>query len=119
MKASYPAGQKWGTIFITVGKPAPPGMRASLNLRKFRTLSVEMRGKKGGEQVAIGIKDKNQLDTGMETKKKVVLTSAWKTYTFKLSSFTGVNRALIYIPIEFVFANKPETIYFRNVQYLP
>ncbi|MGC1378286.1 MAG: glycosyl hydrolase family 17 protein [Anaerolineales bacterium] len=121
MMAGYPAGQSWGAIFITVGAPAIPGQRQSLNLNRHRYLSVEMRGQTGGETVSIGIKDKDQLDDGNETKQPVVLTADWKTYTFDLqSSFAGADRTKLYIPIEFVFKGaKAETMYFRNAQYLP
>ncbi len=120
MRASYPAGQSWGAVFITVGTPVPLGYRSSINLASHRYLTVEMRGQNGGETVSIGIKDKNQPDTGYETKKSVALTTAWKTYTFYLPDFTGADRTQIYVPIEFVFAGPAaQTIYFRNVQYLP
>jgi exo-beta-1,3-glucanase (GH17 family) len=120
MRASYPVDQNWGVIFITVGKPARRGFRQSMDFHQYRFLTVEMRGKTGGEVVSIGIKDNAQLDNGKETKIPVQLTSQWKTYIFDLQSFAPANLNNIYIPIEFVFESaSAEMVYFRNVQYLP
>ena len=120
MKVDYPDGQDWGVIYVTVGKPATRGQRASMEFSQYSILSVEMRGEFGGERVYIGIKDRFQSDNGEETLIPVKLNDAWQTYTFDLSSFRGATLTDIYIPIEFVFKNVgSETIYFRNVQYLP
>ena len=75
--------------------------------------------------VYIGIKHRNQPDNGRETKIPLTLTTAWKEYQIDLNQFGGWDNLLqgVYIPIEFVFGpttnNKNETIYFRNIQYLP
>jgi exo-beta-1,3-glucanase (GH17 family) len=121
MEASYPPNQDWGAIFITVGNPALPGYRKSMDLSSYRYLSVDMKGLLENQIVYIGIKDRNQPDDGSETLLPVPLTSQWNTYTFDLKKFIGANLARVYIPIEFVFKGYPEgeTIYFRNVQYLP
>jgi hypothetical protein len=121
MKASYPAGQDWGVVFITVGDPSPRSLQNSMDLRQYGTLSVELRGEMGGEKVYIGLKDKTQPEPSTETKILVHPTSAWKTYTFDLSEFTRVDMSKVYIPIEFVFPDQtdPETIHFRNIRYLP
>ncbi len=122
MKASYPAGQDWGTVFITVGNLAPPGSRESMDLSQYRYLSVEMRSELENQTVFIGLKDKNQPDDGSETLLPASLASEWKTFIFDLPDFTGADLREIYIPIEFVFRgnnNSVETIYFRNIQYLP
>jgi glucan 1,3-beta-glucosidase len=121
MKVNYPELQTWGVVFITVGQPAPHGVRASMDLRQYKTLSVEMRGETGVEQVYIGLKDASQVDTGRETKILQQLGDQWQTYTFDLQDFTGVDLSRIYIPIEFVFQGNigAETIYFRHIQVLP
>lgn len=121
MRIAYPPGQSWGVVFLTVGEPAPLGNRQWIDLSPYRTLSVEMRGEAGGEQVYIGIKDNTQRDTGKETKLPVTLAGEWQTYKFDLEAFSRADRSRLYIPIEFVFEKGigPETIYFRNIQYLP
>jgi exo-beta-1,3-glucanase (GH17 family) len=122
MKAGYPAGQQWGVIFITVGNPAARGSRKSMDLSKYRYLSVEMRSEMNDQTVLIGLKDKNQLDNGLETVLPANLSSEWKTYSFELNKFRWADLTQIYIPIEFVFQGNnaaKEPIYFRNIQYLP
>jgi hypothetical protein len=121
MKASYPKGQTWGVVFITVGKPAPIILRNSMDLSQYKTLSVEMYGETGNERVYIGMKDATQPDDGREIKILQRLSSQWQTYTFALQDFIGVDLSKVYIPVEFVFQNNigPETIYFRNIQFLP
>ncbi len=121
MKASYPAGQGWGTIFITVGKVASPGARASMDLSQYSRLSVEMRGEADNQTVFIGLKDNQQPDDGSETTLPVKVSSDWKTYNFNLNDFRGADLTRVYIPLEFVFKGYPagETITFRNIQVLP
>ncbi len=119
MKMAYPAGQSWGAVFITVGPPADPP-RPWKDFSPFRTLSVELRGKNGGESVEIGIKDSSDPDDGSETKTLVSqLSSEWKTYEFLLSSFDSADLGELYVVAEFVFAGPTaQTVYFRNVRYL-
>ena len=120
MQATYPSGQSWGVIYMTVGQPAAYGARASMDFSAYDSLSVEMRGETGGELVYIGIKDSHQYDDGQEMLIPVTLSDTWETYTFPLKDFRGALLSNIYLPIEFVFKNiGAETIYFKNVQYLP
>lgn len=120
MKMAYPAGQSWGAIFITVGPPADPP-RPWKDFSPFRTLSVELRGKNGGESVEVGIKDSSDPDDGSETKMLVPqLSTGWQTYEFPLSSFDTADLEKLYVVTEFVFAGPtPQTVYFGNVKYLP
>ena len=118
MTMSYPAGQSWGAVFITVGKPtAPP--RPSRDMSEYDTLSVEMKGASGGEQIEIGVKTNTQPDDGSETKVPIKLTSEWHTYTFALNQFIGVDLKSVYVMIEFVFSGADsQEVQVRNVRYL-
>jgi hypothetical protein len=120
MKLNYPPGQDWGAVFITVGKPVPPGERQSRDFSHYQTLAVDLRGEQGGERLRIGIKDKNNSDDGKEIKADVTLTAEWQTYRFPLAYFVTADLAHLYVPIEFVFDSGvgAETVYFRNVWYL-
>jgi len=118
MKISYPAGQDWGAVFVTVGKPRRPP-RPFRDFSTFSTLAVEMKGESGNEQLQIGVKTNEQPDDGSERKIPVKLTPEWQTYTFALDKFDGVNLRKLYVIVEFVFlGKKAETVYFRNVKYL-
>lgn len=56
LTAAYPAGQQWGAMFITAGRQAPPGNRPSIDLSRYRSLSVELRANTNGQRVRLGIK---------------------------------------------------------------
>jgi hypothetical protein len=120
MQLAYPPGQDWGAVFMTVGKPVPPGQRASQDFSAYYALAVDLRGEQGGEIVYIGVKDSRDPDNGTETKLRTRLTADWQTFVFPLSRFESADLTSIYIPIEFVFEPEigAETIYFRNVRYL-
>lgn len=115
----YPAGQEWGAVFITVGKPKDPP-RPSRDLSAFKKLSLELRGATGGESVWIGIKDSSDPDDGSEIKKHVSgLTTTWTRYEWPLSEFFTADFRRVYVPVEFVFDGPAKKVCFRNVSYLP
>jgi hypothetical protein len=43
LRMDYPGDQQWGTVFITVGDPAPPGRRPGETLSGCHTLQVDLR----------------------------------------------------------------------------
>lgn len=117
MKMTYPSGQVWGAVFITKGKPKNPP-RPFKNFSGYTKLTVEMKGKKGGENIEIGIKDNTDPDNGQETKKTITLTNDWKVYEFNLSDFKTADLSHLYTVIEFVFGgSNGRTVYFKNVKY--
>jgi hypothetical protein len=119
MRMTYPNGLEWGAVFITVGKPRDPP-RPFKDFSTFSTLSMDLRGEKGGESIEIGIKDNTDPDDGSETKSPVYLTTEWKTYTFPISKFYTAEPTRLYVVAEFVFSgSNAKTIYFRNIKYLP
>lgn len=120
MMMAYPAGQAWGAVFITVGRPVDPP-RPWKDFSSFHTLRVELRGQSGGEFVDIGMKDYADPDDGSESKVRVSnLSTDWRTYEFPLSSFATADLQRLYVPVEFVFSGlAQQTVYFRNVQFVP
>lgn len=119
MKADYPANQQWGFVMITYGASSLiQSQKLFRNFSNFTTLSVEMKGITGNEQVAIGIKDVTDPNNGSETKFTRTLTRNWKVFTFPLTSFTTADLYHLYVVIEFVFSGpNSETIFFKNVTY--
>jgi hypothetical protein len=117
LKMSYPSGQSWGAVFITVGPPAEPP-RPFLDLSAYNVLAIEMKGAKGGERLGIGIKTSKQPDDGSETKIPVELTSDWKTYQFPLDRFKRADPHNLYVVTEFVFVgSNAVTVSARNISY--
>jgi len=116
---AYPGGQNWGAVYITVGKPTDPP-RPGQDLSEYKKLSMELRGEVGDEAVLIGLKDNQDPDDGTEMKVRLWgLSPAWQTFEFPLSEFNNADLHNLYVVAEFVFEDTPETICFRNIQYLP
>lgn len=121
MRMDYPPGQSWGAAFITVGPPTDPPSPGQ-DLSSYEALSLELRGEAGGEKVWIGIKDSTDPDNSKETKILVSdLTTEWQTFSFPLSKFVTADLTRLYVVTEFVFeiGTPAETVYFRNIRYLP
>jgi hypothetical protein len=114
----YPNQQSWGIMFITVGVPAPPGNRSSVDLSSYRSLTAEMRWTGTGVGcVRLGIKGRTQPDDGTETTVPECLTGTWSTIRIPLSAFTGVDLSHVYVAFEVVFGNRPMIVQLRNIRY--
>ncbi len=114
----YPDQQIWGAMFITVGKPVPPGNRPSMDLSRYRSLTADMRWGGGGDGcVRLGIKDSAQLDDGAEATVPECLTRDWSTARIPLSAFTGADLTHLYVVFEVVFANTAMNVQLRNIRY--
>lgn len=118
---AYPAGQQWGTMFITVCKPVPPAQRHfSRDLSAYHTLAFDMRATAGQPCIKVGIKDWKQPDDGSEQKVDECLTTQWVTYTRPLSVFSDADLTHLYVVFEVVFAGASSlTVQVRNVRYSP
>lgn len=119
MEMAYPAGQSWGSVFVTVGNPvnAP---RPGIDVSAYQTLVVEVWGDEGNtaQTVQIGIKDATQPDDGSETKVTVPVFPNWTTYTIPLSAFVGADLTDIYVVTEFVFIGPTqESIWFNKIEF--
>jgi hypothetical protein len=114
---NYPSGQKWGALFITVGKPRDSG-RAGKDMSSFKKLTFEIKGTVGKESVSVAIKDATDPDNAKETRIPISLTTAYKKFEFPLSRFKTADLKTIYIPLELVFSEKPANICVRQIQYL-
>ncbi len=117
MCMSYPGGQ-WGSVFITVGKPVPPGNRPGKDFTSYKSLSLDIKGTKGNEYVLVGLKDKDMLDDGSENKVGINLGTEYLTSSIPLTKFNAdLNK--LYVVVEFVFEKTPEKICVNNIQFLP
>lgn len=114
---NYPTGQKWGALFITIGKPKAVS-RSSKDMSAYKKLSLELKGKVGKESVLVGIKDATDPDNGRETRIPTTLTTSYKKFEFPLSSFKTADLKTIYVSTELIFAGKPANVCVRQIQYL-
>ena len=121
MCMNYPGDKGWGAVLITFGKSVPYGQRPGQDLSTYKTLSMELKGEKGGEYLSVGLKDNLDKDDGTERKYSVTVTNDWKSYTFPLTDFDTADLAQLYVVTEFVFEpdTPAENICFRNIEYLP
>jgi exo-beta-1,3-glucanase (GH17 family) len=126
LKMSYPRGQDWGAVFITVGQPVPMP-RPWKDFSEFTTLSLELKGEDGGEVVEVGIKDATAPDDGSERKVMITgLTTEYQQFNISLSRFASSRFVVpedlrrLYVAVEFVFSGTtPQTVYARDIRYLP
>lgn len=125
LRMAYPAGQYWGSVFITVGDP---GQRPHpwKDFSGYKTLSIEMRGENGGEEVGIGVMNSSDPATGHERKARQVLGREYKIYDIPLSDLASPHLRIpeglkqVYVVTEFVFEGRQaRTVYVRNVRYKP
>ena len=114
----YPAKQKWGSVFITVGEPTQKP-RPARDYSNYRKIVLEMKGEKGGESILIGLKDKDNPDDGSESKARLTLTSDWATYELNLNeNFKTADKKKLYVVTEFVFESRPQSILVRKIQFI-
>jgi hypothetical protein len=114
---SYPANQKWGAVFITVGQPTHPP-RPARNFLSYNQLVLELKGQRGGETVLIGVKDNEDPDDGSESKIRLNLTNEWAEYRINLrENFKTAELNRLYVVTEFVFEDRPQNICARKIQY--
>ena len=131
MTIAFPEEQSWAAVFITVGKPARWGKTTrqtqlhQKDLSEYKSITLKMRGKNGGESVELGIKDSDDPDDGSECKQEFTLSSEWKTYILQISELAGncdpgspLDLTRIYVPLEFVYTNaRAQTIFVKDIRY--
>jgi len=93
LRMAYPAGQYWGSVFVTVGEPSqrPHPWK---DFSEFRTLSIEMKGEHGGEEVEIGVMNRSDPATGRERRVRRVLGRDYDTYDIPLSDVASSHLSL-------------------------
>lgn len=117
---TYPAGQQWGAMFVTVGPPVPSGRRPSLDLSAYRSLVVDLRAAANGQCVRIGIQDNKQFSTGSVISVQRCLSTQWTTMTFPLNTFIGVDLTHLHIVFELLFQGSASaTVEVRKIRYSP
>ena len=98
---NYPDNQlDWGFPYIIVG--ALNGRVNQKDFSKYKKLVIEMKGVKGGETIAIVMKDKLDLHDGSESRLQLTLTDEWKMYEFDIDQFETADKTIIQIPFGIV-----------------
>jgi hypothetical protein len=125
MDVSYPGierlgGPNWAAVALRVGGIAPTATRGAKDYSRFKSLRLDMKGAKGGEQFSIHLKDASDADDGTQTNIPVTLTGDWQTCDFDLASFESADLSRLFIVTGFLFIDQPEPLSFsvRNVTFL-
>lgn len=115
---SYPADQEWGIFYITIGTPISPP-RPSADFSKYKKLVLELKGKQGGEEVKIAMKDKDDPDNGSEDKFPLTLTNEWKTYEIDIANnFASADVKNLYVAASIEFGGAaPQNVCVRKIYF--
>ena len=114
MRLEYPGDLEWGCVFIVVAMV--PFTDLSEDFSKYKSFSIELRGKHGGEEVGITIEDNEKQSYWTEFISK--LGTDWKTYEISLDKFLDVDLRNLRVVFKIkVSGHEPQTIDFRNLKY--
>ncbi|MGD8451353.1 MAG: hypothetical protein PVJ57_06000 [Phycisphaerae bacterium] len=122
LRLDYPAGQCWGSVFVTVGEPAAEVPRPDFeDLSEFGWVAFDVRGEMGGETLEVAVKDNQAADDGTEPKVRVVgLETAWRSVAIPLDNFDGVDLTRVCVPVSFnLVGMNAQTVFVQNVRYVP
>src|SRR5205823_8988213 len=68
LDCAYPDNQAWGAIFITAGMVTASN-RKTYDYSSYNFLMLDLKGAKGGEAVAVGVKTESDLDNRSEERR--------------------------------------------------
>lgn len=112
----YPGGANWAAFSFVVLTSSEP--RRHIDYSQFDKLQLELKGDLGGETVLVNIKDVEDPDDGSQTNIELQLTDQWKTYEIDLEDFKNADLSMLYVPLAFLFFDKPQSFSVRTVRYL-
>ena len=117
MILTYPENMfEWGSPYFTIN--ALNNRVSELDFSKYKSLTLEMKGAKGGEKFALMMKDKYDLPDGTESRVDIELTNTWNTYVVPIEQFETADKNIIQTPLGFVFlGSEGLTIYVRSIQF--
>ncbi|WP_209329862.1 DUF6090 family protein [Lunatimonas salinarum] len=111
------SAEPWAAAYWFVGNGVPDSNRVK-DFSNFQTLRVKLRGTKGGEQIAIGLKDRSDPTDGSETKIPLTLTNEWHTYDIPLASFAPTRLEELFIVTSIIVENQACTIEVESIEFL-
>jgi hypothetical protein len=112
---TYPRGENWGTVYITVGEATQQlEKRQFKNFSYYSSLILELKGEEG-DTIQIGMKDPNTPEVG--PRHTLTLKKGWNIYPINLDEFKTVDLKHLYVVTEFVFSNKPQTLSVKKIRF--
>jgi len=106
----------WGSPYFAIR--ALNGRVTEMDFTKYKNVTLEMKGARGGEQFALMMKDKYDLPDGKESRVDITVTNTWETYEVAVEQFETADKKIIETPLGFVFlGSEGKTIYVRSIQF--
>ena len=106
----------WGSPYFAIN--ALNGRVTEMDFTKYKNITLEMKGKNGGEQFALMMKDKYDLHDGKESRVDITVTNTWEIYNVAVEQFATADKKIIETPLGFVFlGDVGRTIYVRSIQF--
>lgn len=109
--------EPWAVAYWFLGNGVADPNRVK-DYSKFKTLRLKLRGVKGGEKIAISIKDKSNPTDGSETKVPLTLTKEWQIFDIPLSSFAPTRIEELFIVTSIIVENQACTIEVESIEFL-
>jgi hypothetical protein len=109
--------QPWAVAYWYLGNGLVDPNRVK-DFSKFKTLRLKLRGVKGGEKIAVSLKDKSNPTDGSETKVRLTLTDKWQTFDIPLSSFSPTRMEELFNVASFIVENQAYAIEVETIQFL-
>jgi hypothetical protein len=109
--------QPWAVVYWFLGNGIVDPNRVK-DFSNFKTLRLKLRGVKGGEKIAISLKDKSNPTDGSETKVPLTLTNEWQIYDIPLASFAPTRLEELFNVTSIIVENQACAIEVETIEFL-
>jgi len=109
--------EPWAVAYWFLGNGLVDPNRVK-DFSKFKTLRLKLRGVKGGEKIAISLKDKSNPTDGSETKVPLTLTNEWQIFDIPLASFSPTRIEELFIVTSIIVENQACAIEIETIEFL-
>jgi hypothetical protein len=109
--------EPWAVAYWFLGNGVVDPNRVK-DFSEFKTLRLKLRGVKGGEKIAISLKDKSNPTDGSETKVPLTLTNEWEIFDIPLSSFAPTRLEELFIVTSIIVENQACAIEVETIEFL-
>ncbi len=109
--------QPWAVAYWYLGNGLVDPNRLK-DFSNFKTLRLKLRGVKGGEKIAISLKDKSNPTDGSETKVPLTLTDKWQTFDIPLTSFSPTRLEELFNVTSIIVENQACAIEVETIEFI-
>jgi exo-beta-1,3-glucanase (GH17 family) len=107
------------SVFTTAFFQVGDGVKDFQDFSEYASISMDIRGADGGEPLMISMKERGQPNSPGPRQSAGSISRVWRTFTFGLDRFTGINLKQITIPLELVYEEPraAHCLFVRNVNF--